>query len=130
MIDIPMLRRLMTQCGMEDAIITDDAFRLAKAIYSEGKAESEQENETASWKNAHADLVKRNALLRERPDLPVDRLPAYKQLTEDIDRLKSMLEGIISCWNEFGDARTLSEHIDAAERHLQGLPPVQYEVNL
>lgn len=28
------------------------------------------------WKANHAEMVQRNAVLRERPDLPVDRLPA------------------------------------------------------
>jgi len=32
------------------------------------------------WKAAHADMVKRNALLREREDLPVDRIPAHAEL--------------------------------------------------
>jgi len=31
------------------------------------------------WKSAHADMVKRNALLREREDLPVDRIPAHAE---------------------------------------------------
>lgn len=36
--------------------------------------------EAAHWKANHADLVKRNALLSERPDLPVDRIPAHAEL--------------------------------------------------
>jgi hypothetical protein len=32
------------------------------------------------WQTAHADMVKRNALLRERPDLPVDRIPVHAEL--------------------------------------------------
>jgi len=32
------------------------------------------------WKSAHADMVKRNALLCEREDLPVDRIPAHAEL--------------------------------------------------
>jgi hypothetical protein len=32
------------------------------------------------WQAAHADMVKRNALLRERPDLPADRIPAHAEL--------------------------------------------------
>ena len=38
---------------------------------------------TFKWlqcKAEHADMVKRCALLRERPDLPVDRIPAYNEL--------------------------------------------------
>lgn len=43
----------------------------------------------------HADLVARNALLRERPDLPVDRLPAHDELVrlqEQRDALASALK--------------------------------------
>jgi hypothetical protein len=32
------------------------------------------------WRANHAHLVQRNALLMQRPDLPVDRLPAYREL--------------------------------------------------
>lgn len=34
----------------------------------------------AELEAAHRDLVKRNAMLRERPDLPADRIPAYREL--------------------------------------------------
>lgn len=36
--------------------------------------------QVAEWKANHADMVKRCAILRERDDLPVDRLPAYREL--------------------------------------------------
>ena len=36
--------------------------------------------ELATWKANHADMVERNAILRERPDLPVDRLPTFERL--------------------------------------------------
>jgi len=39
-----------------------------------------REQDATDWKAAHADLVKRNALLRERHDLPVDRIPAHAEL--------------------------------------------------
>lgn len=32
------------------------------------------------WKANHGDIVKRKALLEQRPDLPVDRLPAYREM--------------------------------------------------
>lgn len=34
------------------------------------------------WKNNHDQAVKRAALLRQRPDLPVDRIPAYEELAK------------------------------------------------
>ena len=36
--------------------------------------------EIKQWKANHDDVVKRCALLREREDLPVDRIPAYREL--------------------------------------------------
>lgn len=36
--------------------------------------------ELATWQANHADMVERNAILRERPDLPVDRIPAFERL--------------------------------------------------
>lgn len=41
---------------------------------------AELEAEVAHWKANHADIVKRKALLEQRPDLPVDRIPAYREM--------------------------------------------------
>ena len=38
------------------------------------------QKEVAHWKANHQNLVMRNALLEQRPDLPIDRIPAYKEL--------------------------------------------------
>lgn len=38
--------------------------------------------EIKQLKANHKNMVERNALLRQRPDLPVDRIPAHKQLIE------------------------------------------------
>lgn len=52
-------------------------------------------------KEEHKNLVERNAFLRQRPDLPVDRIPAYLRLKAEndkqarrIDLLESLLETI------------------------------------
>jgi hypothetical protein len=39
-------------------------------------------DEVATWKANHADMVVRNKLLLERPDLPVDRIPAMERLID------------------------------------------------
>jgi hypothetical protein len=39
-------------------------------------------DEVATWKANHADMVVRNKLLLERPDLPVDRVPAMTRLID------------------------------------------------
>ena len=36
--------------------------------------------ELAHWKSNHADMVSRCALLSQREDLPVDRIPAYNEM--------------------------------------------------
>lgn len=38
------------------------------------------DNEVGQWKANHADVVARNRILRDRPDLPADRIPAVEQL--------------------------------------------------
>lgn len=48
--------------------------------------------ELQQWKANHAEMVKRAALLRERSDLPVDRIPAYKELIR-LQQLVSQLNG-------------------------------------
>lgn len=40
----------------------------------------------------HEDLVTRNAFLRERPDLPVDRIPVYERMREQIDELEEQVK--------------------------------------
>lgn len=39
-----------------------------------------QDVEIAAWKSSFVNMRDRNSLLRERPDLPVDRLPAHERL--------------------------------------------------
>lgn len=38
------------------------------------------QNQLGQWKANHADVVARNRILRDRPDLPADRIPAVEQL--------------------------------------------------
>jgi hypothetical protein len=42
----------------------------------------------------HADMVQRAALLRERPDLPIDRLPAYRELVRLQDELAATRQAL------------------------------------
>lgn len=39
---------------------------------------AEAQKQAAYWKTMHDNQVARNKILRERPDLPVDRIPAYR----------------------------------------------------
>ena len=38
----------------------------------------------------HAELVAKNAILRQRPDLPVDRIPAIKALDEAYEKINEL----------------------------------------
>lgn len=53
--------------------------------------------EVEHWKANHADMVARKALLEQRPDLPVDRIPAYREmerLQRELDRKDSTIRTI------------------------------------
>lgn len=57
----------------------------ASAKHHIAKAEADRDH----WKHNHDNMVSRCALLSQRPDLPVDRIPAYQELAklqELIDR--------------------------------------------
>ena len=43
--------------------------------------------EVKHWKANHEDLKRRLAFQTQRPDLPVDRIPAYNHMREDIDKI-------------------------------------------
>jgi hypothetical protein len=43
MIDAAMLRRLLTQCGMESAVIDEASLRVARAIWTAAQAEEREE---------------------------------------------------------------------------------------
>lgn len=42
------------------------------------------------WKSNHADMVNRCALLSQRPDVPVDRIPAYREMIRLQERVKEL----------------------------------------
>lgn len=64
-------------------------------IIIEQQAEIEAlKHELAQWKQHHQDMVERNAVLRERKDLPVDRIPAHRRLValqEENRQLKELI---------------------------------------
>lgn len=70
---------------------SDDALMLRVA-----KEEiKRQAAEIAHWKNNHATEVRRARVLKERTDMPLERVRAYEQigeLREEIERLKTRLE--------------------------------------
>lgn len=59
----------------------DEELTILRRERDEAKLAARQAEANARhWKANHADQVARCALLRERPDLPVDRIPAYQEL--------------------------------------------------
>lgn len=78
-----------------DISIVDTAQKSADIIRSlldQLEAERQQreaaEKERDALKSAHDNLVTRCALLRQRPDLPIDRIPAYEALVKAQDALR------------------------------------------
>ncbi len=79
--------------------------------------------ELSRYRSGHANLVDRNALLRQRPDLPVDRIPAHEKLIDlqqrlaDADRrnaeLRDALNGLVNA-----DSVTMNSAMDKAEAAL------------
>ena len=64
----------------------------------------ELEGEVEKWKANHDEMVKRNALLRDRPDLPLERTKAYGRFIAgrnaalaDNERLREALEHLKYC---------------------------------
>lgn len=46
--------------------------------------------QVAHWKANHSDMAMRNAILSQRPDLPVDRIPAYMELMRLQERVAQL----------------------------------------
>jgi len=79
------------------------------------KQNEELEQQVRHWKSNHDEVIRKSAVLSQRPDLPVDRLPAiqrYEQqntelkhsvnaLREDAARYQYIREN--QCWYRFND---------------------------
>lgn len=53
--------------------------------------------EVEHWKKNHKDMMERNAVLRQRPDLDVNRLPVVIGLQKEIERLKEEIHDKGDC---------------------------------
>lgn len=62
---------------LKSALIEE--FNSAIGVVLDECAKARRERD--EWKANHHQAVQRAALLRQRPDLPVDRIPAYEELT-------------------------------------------------
>ncbi|PUA17315.1 DUF551 domain-containing protein [Glaciimonas sp. PCH181] len=72
-----------------NAAVATVKYFLSTSNTSSSSVASVPHNESAEhWKANHNNLVRRLALLLERPDLPVDRISAYQELVQLQERLK------------------------------------------
>lgn len=78
---------------------------------------NEAQKSAVYWKTMHDNQVARNKILRQRPDLPVDRIPAYN-LVEWAHGLKNMLSEIVDAIDGV-EAITNDSH-GVAGYHLNG----------
>jgi hypothetical protein len=78
--DMPTQQLLLHfgELSRDDILLVRAALRLANSAAAARIQELEEEN--ARLRANNNDLVNRNALLRQRYDLPVDRIPAHKEM--------------------------------------------------
>lgn len=75
------LERLETERQQREAF-ESAAFALRDEMRNQQKRAVLAEKERDALKSAHGNMVTRCALLRQRTDLPVDRIPAYNSLVK------------------------------------------------
>lgn len=63
----------------------------------------------AHWKANHADMVVRNKVLAERPDLPVDRIPVYLEVKR-MQEAHRKVEKLLAALTEIRDEEFGSRH--------------------
>jgi hypothetical protein len=90
------------------------------------------ERERDHWKANHAEMVQRNAVLRERPDLPADRLPSIARYEARVKELEEAVRGLlgivddsagVSGYHLNGDVAEWDEfaEVEAARTALKGV---------
>jgi len=118
-------------------------YKSPAQLLAESQArEAELVRELAMWKANHANLVERTALLRQRPDLPVDRLPAFNRmeaLQDCLGALEAIIEACDLCTvsDDVSLIDTFTDQLETAGREAiakaKGLAPLTKpapEVNL
>lgn len=79
-------RSLCPMCNMEQTIkrLEQNELRFSNRAFEAEKRVTELEAQLA-------DMKQRNAFLRQRPDCPVDRIPVYKEMKAENQRLRDAL---------------------------------------
>ena len=86
-------RAICRSCGDAPDHIGDaggNAYRWQDYLPCADAAITELEREVTHWKANHANEVKRSRILKERPDMPIERVRAYEQWGEDQERIKEL----------------------------------------
>lgn len=83
-----IIERLRGRAKIRRAIprVTDGADRISDECETAAVKIEQLEADLAHWKANHAALVRRCAIYSQRPDLPVDRIPAADAYQAVIDR--------------------------------------------
>lgn len=71
--DLDQARKYVAELEQQ-LLITSNAFE--SKLYMQNKRIIDLESQVKHWKSNHTNMQKKNAILRQRPDLPVDRIPA------------------------------------------------------
>ncbi|MES2730012.1 MAG: hypothetical protein V4621_07980 [Pseudomonadota bacterium] len=97
----------------------DDAQEVLSAInWAIEKLIAERDH----WKANHADMVKRAGLLSQRDDLPVDRLPAYREMEALQRAVQAKQAEIDRLMLEFCPGEMTAEQMAEWERHQRRVP--------
>lgn len=62
----------------------DFTAKMVSRVHELEKALVKKDLEIATWKVAHAEVVRRNRLLRNRLDLPIERVRSYDEMMQAI----------------------------------------------
>lgn len=111
-----------TLVQMQDAAY-DEA---AKTIAQLSDEVRNLKNEVAHWKANHATEVSRARILKDRPDMPVERVKAYElmgKLRDDNDQLRTeLIAAYASRATLFDLCEAIAGALDGPETPLEGLP--------
>ncbi len=84
-----------------EAVRLSDFNQIARECNSQADQLAALREELARCSSGHTNLVDRNALLRQRPDLPSDRIPAHEKLIDlqqrlaDAERRNASMVGLL-----------------------------------
>ena len=113
------LERELKQANEALAIVKQDCFNLTEKVIPNIRERLLAAEQRANhWKANHADMVQRCAALSQRPDLPVDRLPAIAKYEAMLNALQAQVDRLMI---EYCPDEMSAEQIANWERHQQAV---------